>query len=128
MNLQQLYEDFRSQYPEIANATDVRHENSCFGFDYSPEVQSVWFESLADVLNDRMRNPEQRDEIIAVFKYMDKSLRIGNKEVKNCIDVCFVENLFHNVPRQTARSIWGDLPGNLQKLYLDVFNYSANPF
>ena len=130
MDFQQFFENFRTLFPSLAQAVDAHHEDGVYGgfSDAGLRASPVWFESLADVLNKRMGNPEYRDEALDVLSFMDSSFRRGQADVKECIDVCFVENLFHDVPRQVARSVWPFLPKSLQQLYKDVFGYSADPF
>jgi len=127
MSVEQMYRDFRGHFPDIAVATDTKHQESVF-YDDDQDFQPSWFETLAHELSDRMSVPDQREEIAAVFEYMDQRFRTGNDEIKNCIDVWFVENLFYSVPRQVSRLVWPMLPKNLQKLYMDVFNYTSCPF
>jgi hypothetical protein len=46
------------------------------------------------------------------------SLKDCSAEVRNCIDVSFVENLFWQVPANRAEGYWQQLPGPLKQLYL----------
>ncbi len=116
MDVQQMYEDFRSQYIEMTKAADAKHESIWGRVEH--EVTHVWFESLAGAINDRMGISEQRAEIAAILAFFDMSFRNGSKEVKTCIDTSFVENLFWQVIPKTAAPVWAILPKNLQQLYI----------
>lgn len=122
MDVQQMYEEFRSQYAELTKATDARHVK-IWGSVGHESVYS-WFESLANTLNAQMGNAEQRTDFTSIFEYFDMKLRTGSKEVKHCIDVSFVENLFWQVSSQNAAPIWAILPTNLQQLYIDFHGRS----
>lgn len=130
MDLQQFYKKFRTLFPVLALAVDRHYEDSLYGGfdDENQRIQPAWFECLADVLNKRMGNPEYRDEMLDVFKFCDSSFCSGQPDVKECIDVCFVENLFHGVTRQVSKSVWPTLPKKLQQMYKDIFRYSLDPF
>ena len=128
MTPQAMYDAFRGQFSDLAVATDARTKDSCFEFDDGPAVQPLWFECLADELNDRMAAPEYRKQIVAVFMFMDACFRAGDADTQRCIDVCFVENLFWNVPRSVSRKIWPLLPPELRRLYCTVFRYTSDPF
>ena len=117
MSVEDLYIDFRSLYGAITSATDIKHEKMWDSTEH--EVKAVWFDSLANVINDRMGKTEHEEEISEIFNYLEMKYRTGSDEVKSCIDVCFVENLFWEVPRKRAGLAWANLPMNLKDLYLD---------
>ena len=117
MSVEEMYEDFRNQYPEWAKFADARH------MELLGTVEAIgaflWFESLAGALNAQMGIPEKRAEIAAIFRYFEERFHIGGNEVRKCIDVSFVENLFWGVRPNHAIPAWADLPKKLQQLYID---------
>lgn len=117
MNVKEMSEDFRNQYPEITKAADTRHLEIWGRVE--DEAAFVWFESLAYALNAQMGFPERGTDFPAIFNYFDTMLRAGSKEVKNCIDVSFVENLFWEVIPKNATPVWATLPKSLQQIYID---------
>ncbi len=116
MDAEQMYHDFRGQYTAMSQAADAKHAATC-DIDGS-EVKALWFESLANALNDRMGHREHHAQIAAIFKYFDMKFRTGDADIKNFIDVCFVENLFWQVTPKNAAPVWALLPKNLQTLYV----------
>lgn len=117
MSVEEMYEDFRSQYPEWTKSADARHIEILGAGE--AEGAFLWFESLASALNAQMGIPEKRAEISVIFRYFEKCFCIGSNEVKKCIDVSFVENLFWDVRPNNAIPAWADLPKKLQQLYVD---------
>jgi hypothetical protein len=122
MDVEEMYEDFRNQYLELTKAADARQIEILGSVEH--EAAFLWFESLAGVLNAQMGISEQRTEFAAIFMYFDMKFRTGSKEVKNCIDVSFVENLFWEVSPKNAAPVWATLPKNLQQLYIDFHGRS----
>ena len=110
-----MYEDFRNQYPELTKTADAIHVTV---WDRADEAIYCWFESLAESLNRKMRVPGQNTDFLSAFEFFDLKYRHGSKDVKDCIDVSFVENLFWRVSPQNATPVWGMLPQSLQQLYL----------
>ena len=115
MDVREMYEDFRSRYPELTRATDARHLATWGRVEH--ETAFLWFESLASALNSQMGFPEKRTEMVTIFMYLDSKYRTGSKDVKNCIDVSFVENLFWEVSPKFAAPVWATLPKSLQQIY-----------
>ena len=122
MGVEEMYEDFRNQYPELAKAADVRHTEIWGSVDR--ETAFSWFESLAGAVNAKMGIPDQGNAIASIFKFFDAKFRNGSNEVKNCIDVSFVENLFWEVNPRSATPVWAALPKALQQLYI---NFHGQP-
>jgi hypothetical protein len=122
MDVEEMYEDFRNRYPELTKAADVRHMEIWDSVEH--EAAFLWFESLAGALNAQMGIPEQRAEFVTIFKYLDMKYRTGSKEIRNCIDVSFVENLFWEVVPKNAALVWATLPKNLQQLYIEFHGRS----
>lgn len=124
MDVQQMYDDFHRQYSDVAKAADAQHKVTWDSV--TAEAAPVLFESLASVINARMGALENRTEMAAIFRFFDLKFRTGSKEVKNCIDTCFVENLFWQVPPKKAAPVWAVLPQNLQQLYIAFHGGAPN--
>jgi len=116
MDVVKMYEEFRNQYPELTKAADAIHVKTWGSVDH--ETVFCWFESLAEAVNDQMGVPEQHAELTSVFKYIEMKFVDGSNEVKNCIDVSFVENLFWRVSPRNTGLVWTVLPTHLQRLYI----------
>lgn len=117
MDVEEMYEDFRNQFPKFTKAADARHRAILGSVEH--EAPFLWFESLAGALNAQMGVPIQHTEFAAIFMYFDMKFRTGSKEEKNCNDVSFVENLFWEVSPKNAAPVWATLPKKLQQLFID---------
>lgn len=117
MGVVELFEEFRDTFPEVSKAADARHIEMLGSVEQKEAF--LWFESLAGALNDQMGLQKRHPEISAVFMFFDAKFRNGNDEVRNCIDVSLVENLFWDVNPRNAFLLWAVLPDNLRQLYLD---------
>ncbi|MDE1462420.1 DUF7674 family protein [Spartinivicinus poritis] len=117
MTLLEFYNETRQTFPEITVKADKEHIRVWDEID--PEFAYSWFESLAKALNREMTMSEDVGKYIELFNYMSSNFRKGNKEVKNCIDVAFTENLFWQVPEDKIKPYWLALPDELKKLYID---------
>jgi hypothetical protein len=116
MTVHKLYDDFRVSFPEMAQATDVLHAEI---WDLEDDLaMSVWFEDLARALNTRMSLSGLQVEIDGIFTFFDDRWGTGSVEVRSCIDVSLVENLFWEVPPKQAAYIWRNIPVRLQNLYI----------
>ncbi|WP_417268749.1 MULTISPECIES: hypothetical protein [Alphaproteobacteria] len=122
MDIEAMYEEFRYLYPELTKAADARHVEIWGSVGH--ETAFVWFESLANTLNAQIGLTEQSSRFASVFDYFDRKYRGGNKEVKNCIDVSLVENLFWQVCPRNTGPVWTILPKQLQRLYI---NFHGHP-
>ena len=116
MDVEEMYEEFRIQFPDLTLAADARHVKIWDSVER--ETAYVWFESLANTLNTMMATPEHRTDFSSIFNYFDEKFRVGNKDEKNCIEVSFVENLFWQVGPRHAAPVWARLPTRLQQLYI----------
>src|SRR5262245_57535904 len=112
----QLYVATRERFPELASSADKLHVRRWN--ELSAELAHVWFESLAQTLNVDMTAdvPFQNHE--ALFSWLASTFDLGSEEVKTCIDVSFVENLFWEVPPGKAQGYWLPLPQRLKDLYV----------
>ena len=110
-----LYRVVRERYPEITVAADRIHGRT-WG-EPAPEFAYSWFESLANALNGEMNKGVDPGKYIKLFSLFSQTLQGCSPEVKECIDVAFVENLFWQVPGDKAEPYWAKLPASLKALY-----------
>jgi hypothetical protein len=111
----QFYHATRDRFPTILAETDKVHLQT---WDMDDEWAYMWFHSLADMLNANMRKNARLEDAGSIFDYMRDRFMIGCGEVRNCIDVSFVENLFWQVSPDRASPYWARMPDLLRKLYL----------
>ena len=83
-----------------------------------PDFAYSWFESLAKALNSEMLKGISLKTHEPVFNFINQALVGCSKEVRTCIDVAFVENLFWQVPSLKAELYWQELPQPLKELYV----------
>ncbi|MEA3299185.1 MAG: hypothetical protein U9R22_03100 [Pseudomonadota bacterium] len=110
-----LYRVVRERYPEITVAADRVHGRT-WG-EPAPEFAYSWFESLANALNGEMNKGVDPGKYLKLFSFFSHALQGCSPEVKECIDVSFVENLFWRVPGDKAEPYWARLPASLKALY-----------
>lgn len=122
MSVLEMYRNFRKRFPKLTHAADARHINVWGSVD--DETAFSWFESLAGAINDQMGAPEEGINLSSVFSYFDGQLQGADDEVRNCIDVSFVENLFWEVQPNSAVNVWDTMPKSMQQLYL---NFHSRP-
>jgi len=111
----QFYRGTRDRFPDILAETDKVHLQT---WEVADEYAYMWFHSLADMLNEHMRRGTRLDSAGSIFDYMRDRFMTGCGEVRNCIDVSFVENLFWRVSPGHAHMYWTRMPDVLKKLYL----------
>jgi len=114
-----FFQSARAKFPDLAEKADRQHIKH-WGAAPSAEQDSYsWFESVSHALNFEMQREAYIKECQAFFQFVDGAFRSGSAEVKNCIDVAFVENLFWEVSPQKVAPYWQALPQALRKLYVD---------
>ena len=116
MTVLDLYNDFRTEFPDITEKADLEHIR--LWDEIAPEFAYSWFSSLANALNDEMIASASVKEYKALFEFFRSSYMKSDNDVKDCIDVSFVENLFWNVPSEKAVPFWEVLPDVLKQLYI----------
>lgn len=112
-----LYQLIRGSHPEIATRADKFHHRR-WGDTLEEDFEYAWFEALADALNEQMRMLVPVEQHAALLQTMATAFGSGDQEIKECIDVSFVENLFWQVPERSAQTYWHQLPKPLTELYL----------
>ncbi len=111
----------RERFPALAQRAD-RHYLNYWGEMPSAQTAYSWFECAANALNDEMRREGSLVEYSEFFRFVASVFASGSEEVRKCIDVSFVENLFWQVPPAKAAPYWKKLPRQLQVLYVDFHN------
>ncbi len=122
MSVLEMYHDFRKRFPELIQAVDAKHIKIWDSID--DDTAYSWFESLAGAINDQMGEEKQAADLALVLSFFEEKFRESDKEVKNCIDVSLVENLFWQVKPKSAAAVWPVLPESLQQLYV---NFHGRP-
>ncbi|MGG2399608.1 hypothetical protein ACJRW5_21930 [Pseudomonas sp. SH1-B] len=115
-----LYNAVRERFPDICEAADSVHAKT-WGETSSASAYS-WFESLANALNNRMNKGLNASGYMKVFSFLSQAVQTCGPEIRNCIDVAFVENLFWKVPGDKAEPYWEKLPASLKELYVGFHN------
>jgi hypothetical protein len=108
--------DVQTKFPELAVLANQEHIYK-FG-DEDFELDSLWFESFANTVNREMSYGKGLETCQLVFNYFSEVFEKGVPEIRNCIDVSFVENLFWKVSSENSEIYWQLLPENLKHLYL----------
>jgi hypothetical protein len=113
-----LYQSVKEKFPALSAKADAFHKKRWedmldIGGEYA------WFEALADALNDEMQREAPYRIHKALFEYIAGACAGGSAEVKQCIDVSFVENLFWQIPSQKCAPYWKAVPLVIKQLYLD---------
>lgn len=111
-----LYREVRDRFPSATEKADAEHRRLTFEVD--PEYAFLWFESLAKALNLDMAKGVPFKVHQPLITFFAKALSAGSDEVKECIDVSFVENLFWQVHTEKAQLYWQGLPRSLKELYI----------
>jgi hypothetical protein len=89
-----------------------------------PDYSYSWFESLANALNADMVLGAGRARFSVVTNLLSQALHGSSPEVRDCIDVAFVENLFWQIGPDEAEAYWHQLPKPLQDLYVAFHGYT----
>lgn len=115
MFLEDLKAQVHDKFPQIASAADRRY--AMHWGDYPPEGTYSWFESLANALNDEMRDCVSAAVHLPLMRLLEGTLD-SSEEVYGCLDVAFVENLFWQVGGERAAPYWELMPNRFRELYL----------
>lgn len=118
MNLDDFCNDIKKRFPYISSRADQEYDaywNSLVEMEFS---SYFWFESLTNAINREMRRNTPPEDCLSLFDAIGQRYRDGQSEVKNAIDVAFVENLFWQVPGGDSMPFWEIMPCNLKELYV----------
>ncbi|EAR09233.1 DUF7674 family protein [Reinekea blandensis] len=113
----ELFHAIREKFPEFLEAADKEHVR--IWDEVTPETHYSWFESLANAINELMSSGEMLDSMARLFEYLSEVDLSSGIEIKQLIDVSFVENLFWEVSPGNAAKPWYLLPENLKKYYVE---------
>ncbi|OZG75458.1 hypothetical protein BTA51_03540 [Hahella sp. CCB-MM4] len=108
----------KERYPAIATMADSEYTRLWGDFADEEFYSYSWFEVLARALNKEMCGDVPPSEYRDLLVDISNSFKSGDREVRNCIDVAFVENLFWQVPELQTENYWNALPEVLKELYL----------
>lgn len=117
MNRDEFCNSIKEQYPVISAKADEEYTQR-WGDDLE-YYSHIWFEALADRLNVEMNKGSSAQEYRKLFCSISSFFSSGDEEIKKCIDVAFVENLFWQVPAKKVKDYWEIMPENLKMLYLN---------
>lgn len=120
-----LYEVVREKFPEVTGRADDEHIRLYDEID--PEMDALWFESLANALNLEMKTWAPAEQYQDLLNFFSAQYRDGSAETKRSIDVSFVENLFWQVPAERVVPYWNIMPSNLQALYINFHGHNPLP-
>ena len=118
MELNDFYNQIKESYPEISSKADLiydRYWGDLGEMSFSPYS---WFESLANALNEEMKRGVATEIYEPLFNQVSRKYTSGADEVRQAIDVAFVENLYWQVSANQGAPFWKAMPSNLQKLYI----------
>jgi len=109
----------KQKYPEISEKVDAEYLKQ-WGECDAPEYYSYsWFEALANTLNKQMSWSVPAEKFSDLFSDISDAFKSGGADVKECIDVAFVENLYWQVAPEKAENYWVLMPDTLKELYVD---------
>ena len=121
-----LYRAVRSRFPAVTEKADAEHRR--LGLEVNAKYLYLWFESLATALNREMAQGVSFLLHEPLFLFLAGALSAGGREVGECIDVAFVENLFWKVRAEQAQPYWQGMPSTLKELYMAFFQCGPQPF
>lgn len=111
-------DSIKERYPAISKKADAEYELLWGDFTDSEYYSYSWFEALAHALNKEMSRRVPVSQYQELLYLISSSFESGDEDVRKCIDVAFVENLFWQVSRDKAVDYWGALPENLKSLFI----------
>jgi hypothetical protein len=109
----------KERYPVIAAKADTEFERLWGDFLDDEYYSYSWFEALANALNKEMKHGIRAAEYGELLSVISATFESGDEDVRKCIDVAFVENLFWQVSPDRSAIYWMALPENLKGLYID---------
>lgn len=119
VDLDEYCNHVKASYPEISARADVEYDKTWNTFIKMEFSSYSWFESLAVALNKEMTKKIDPIKYKGLFAEIGREFSVAEHEVRNAIDVSFVENLFWQVSEKDSENYWEVLPENLKALYLD---------
>jgi len=120
--VEDLLDVVRTRFPELAEKTDRMHMQRYMDEEF--ELNFLWFECLADVLNAEMAAQVPYENYAPLFDFLSARVAEGKVKILECIDVAIVENMFFDVSAADAKPYWKNLPQSLKELYV---GFHAHP-
>jgi len=114
-----FYNAIKEKYPEISEQADAEYMKQwgeCNDLEY---YSHSWFEALANVLNKQMYLSVPAERFKDLFLDIGIAFKSDDDDVRKCIDVALVENLYWQVAPEKAESYWSIMPETLQELYVN---------
>jgi hypothetical protein len=108
----------KKQFPEISEKADREYARQWDDIQDSEFYSYSWFEALSNALNREMCRATSALEYCDLFSTISSHFETGDDDIKKCVDVAFVENLFWEVPKLKSEPYWKVMPENLKQLYL----------
>lgn len=109
-----MKEAIAARFPQEAEASDARMEF------FDEDAYETWLERFCDTTNAAMA---RRDEVRVDehLSFVSQQLAKGDEEMRQALDVAYVENLMWNLDTDAKRWAWPRIPSNLKKLYIDMW-------
>jgi translation initiation factor 2 alpha subunit (eIF-2alpha) len=117
MNRDEFCQKIKKEFPAISARADKQYTRQWGDFKDTEYYSYSWFEALANALNEEMRKESAPEQFSELLKIISTAYETSEVEVRQAIDVAFVENLFWQVPEIKCKSYWEELPKNLKELY-----------
>ncbi|MET0027608.1 MAG: hypothetical protein ABW101_08215 [Candidatus Thiodiazotropha sp.] len=117
MNRDEFCQKIKREFPEISVRADKQYTRQWGDFRDTEYYSYSWFEALANALNEEMRKNTEPEKFSGLLQNLSTAYESDEEEIRQAIDVAFVENLFWQVPEINCRSYWEALPNNLKELY-----------
>ena len=108
-------DEIREMFPEASKLADRNHRD--LGFEPEDEAFSIWLENFSKATDEYM-NKDQSDEVAQHFSFFSLKVRTGTPEIRQLIDVSYVENLFWSATNSSIEKYWPKLPQSLKDLYV----------
>lgn len=118
MSILEFYHIFREKFPEITVKADKEYFDDWNEFENDDLSAYAWFEQLANALNKEMARRVPAQDHNDLFKFISYQFLNSSMDVRKCIDVAFIENLFWGIVPEKIEPYWQILPFVLKELYI----------
>ena len=122
LDLDTFLTNLHAEFPELVDPV-ARAVTAEF---FAPDAFCIRVEGLAELSN-RLMEDGQRDTLRRLFQFMDASRLNGTPEVRDLIDVEYVEGLFSNTPVHGRVLGWELLPDSLRAVYVRYWRWVPVP-
>ncbi|MCG7977581.1 MAG: hypothetical protein N0E58_05515 [Candidatus Thiodiazotropha endolucinida] len=117
MNRDEFCQKIKRDFPAISARADKQYTRLWGDFTDTEYYSYSWFEALANAINEEMRKETEPSQFADLLQIISTAYEAEEEEIRQAIDVAFVENLFWQVPETKSKSYWEALPENLRELY-----------